>query len=235
MTQKSKNWSQREIDLAVNIYVAIILAEDAEEKFNKAAAYREASAETGRSAKSYEFRLLNLSSWLNDHGYRVANGLVPGAGTHIGANVEEMIKKGFEVRFYSPVIEKAFYKGTQLEKYDLEELKSSWVYKAEVDKVEDDKYYKKASDEAEVERLEATIDKTPDIRARIRDLKKDLGVQDQPKVVEYWMKDDPSKSTRSFDSLPEAQAFMSGLDINPNCEAYGLAKQCYLKEDWATS
>jgi len=43
-------------------------------------------------------------------------------------------------------------------------------------------------------------------------------------TIEFYMKG-KSKQYKTFDSLIAAQAFMQGLNINPNCEAYGIVRR----------
>lgn len=47
-------------------------------------------------------------------------------------------------------------------------------------------------------------------------------------VVEYWMKGEAVQA-KQFKTPGEAQAFMSALAENPNCEAYGLARRLEAK------
>jgi 5-methylcytosine-specific restriction protein A len=94
-TEKTKNWNQSEIDLAVKGYVKIMMAQKNEEKINKSALYRQLSEVTGRNPKSIEIRMLNISSWLDKNGHKWATGLKP-AGGNIGSNVEKMIETAFK-------------------------------------------------------------------------------------------------------------------------------------------
>lgn len=43
-------------------------------------------------------------------------------------------------------------------------------------------------------------------------------------TVEYYMKGEPKKY-KQCDDMEAARTFMQALSINPDCEAYGLAKQ----------
>lgn len=43
-------------------------------------------------------------------------------------------------------------------------------------------------------------------------------------IVAYWMKGE-GKQFKRFETLAEAQAFMSALAENPNCEAFGIEKE----------
>ncbi len=42
-------------------------------------------------------------------------------------------------------------------------------------------------------------------------------------TIEYYMKGEP-KQYKTFDSFKEAQVFMQALNINPDCEAYGVVR-----------
>ena len=42
-------------------------------------------------------------------------------------------------------------------------------------------------------------------------------------TVSYYMKGE-SKQVKTFDTLSEARAFMQALDINDDCEAYGIER-----------
>ncbi len=43
-------------------------------------------------------------------------------------------------------------------------------------------------------------------------------------TVEFYIRGE-SKQYKTFNSFTEAQIFMQGLEINPNCEAYGIIKR----------
>ena len=85
-------WTQKEINLAMAGYIAILIAQSSGDKFNKSKLYRELAEQTGRSAGSMEFRMMNISAWLSAHGFPVAKGLVAGGGANIGTHVEAMIE-----------------------------------------------------------------------------------------------------------------------------------------------
>jgi len=42
-------------------------------------------------------------------------------------------------------------------------------------------------------------------------------------TIYFYMKGE-AKQYRSFDSIDEARGFMAALNINPNCEAYGIQR-----------
>lgn len=42
-------------------------------------------------------------------------------------------------------------------------------------------------------------------------------------TVGYYLKGQP-KQYRTFDTLPQAQAFMAALNQNPDCESYGIER-----------
>ncbi|WP_198670257.1 HNH endonuclease [Dyella sp. C9] len=84
------DWSDSELTIAVITYREMQDEIAAGHAPNKRSTYRKLAASTGRSAKSIEYRMQNISAVLNDLGQPWIPGLKPAA--NVGSNVSDRIK-----------------------------------------------------------------------------------------------------------------------------------------------
>lgn len=70
-------WSDRDVDLVVDAYLALAESCARGQSVNKSAVYSRLSIEVGRSVKAVEYKMLNVSGVLQDLGYGHVPGLVP--------------------------------------------------------------------------------------------------------------------------------------------------------------
>lgn len=70
-------WKQDEVEAAIEAYFDMLRREVAQQKVNKVAVYRSLEAEGARTAKSYEFKMQNISAVLALNDLPFLKGLVP--------------------------------------------------------------------------------------------------------------------------------------------------------------
>lgn len=90
-----ENWTENELEAAVRAYVDIRDRADRGEKVVKSKYYRDLHERFGRSAKSYEYRMQNISYVYALLGRRWLEGLKPAknVGTNVIATLERAIAK----------------------------------------------------------------------------------------------------------------------------------------------
>ncbi len=76
-TQRGTDWSVDEVEVCVAAYFDHLALELTGNTFNKAQLYRDLSEQTGRTAKSIEFKFQNISAILNAIGREWMTGLAP--------------------------------------------------------------------------------------------------------------------------------------------------------------
>lgn len=96
MEEKQRvGWSDEELKASVEAYVLMKQKQQAGEKFSKKAIYDDLAGRFGRTAKSFEFRMQNISSVYQDMGRDWLPGLTP--ATNVGAKmfprIEALIKE----------------------------------------------------------------------------------------------------------------------------------------------
>jgi hypothetical protein len=84
-----EDWSDMELAAAVDAYNEMARLEAARKPYNKRQVYRDLAAQHGRTEKSFEYRMQNISAVLNELGRPWVPGLKP-AG-NVGANVKPRI------------------------------------------------------------------------------------------------------------------------------------------------
>lgn len=90
----NQSWTDEELIAAIQVYLQMQQAEAEQKPYSKREYYRQLSAEYGRSEKSYEYRMQNISAVLDQVGEAWIPGLKP-AG-NVGANVQERILQLFK-------------------------------------------------------------------------------------------------------------------------------------------
>lgn len=91
----AENWSEEELEAAVRAYVDMRDRADRGERVVKSAVYQDLHKQFGRSAKSYEYRMQNISYVYALLGRRWVEGLKPAknVGTNVIATLERAIAK----------------------------------------------------------------------------------------------------------------------------------------------
>ena len=105
-TEKSNNdWSDTEIQAAVDAYLGMLKREQSGEKFNKAHENRvlRLGALANRTDSSVEFRMRNISTVLEQLGYAIIKGYKP--AKNVGANVVRSILKALNAAQHNPIPE----------------------------------------------------------------------------------------------------------------------------------
>ncbi|SEN69198.1 HNH endonuclease [Nitrosomonas marina] len=87
----SENWSEEELRASVEAYVDMHRKEAKGEPFIKKNYYAQLSEKFGRTAKSYEYRMQNISYVYSLQGRRWVNGLKP--ARNVGANVIQVLER----------------------------------------------------------------------------------------------------------------------------------------------
>lgn len=87
----AKNWTTRELRVAVEQYLAMLERYRMGEAFVKSHIYEEIANEIGRSPKSVEYRMQNISYVLHAMGREWLPGLRP--ASHVGARVARQIEE----------------------------------------------------------------------------------------------------------------------------------------------
>jgi hypothetical protein len=83
------NWSDEELAAAVSAYKEMASLEAAHKPYSKRDYYRKLAARFGRTDKSFEYRMQNISAVLDELGRNWIPGLKPAA--NVGANVKSRI------------------------------------------------------------------------------------------------------------------------------------------------
>lgn len=83
------DWTKEDLGAAVLQYQRMLRMDVAGQKYNKAGVYRNLATELGRTAKSVELRMRNISAVLNEAGLPWVKGLLP--ARHVGNNVARRI------------------------------------------------------------------------------------------------------------------------------------------------
>lgn len=87
----NKNWSDEELEASVKTYFEMKNLSDKGQKFTKKQFYEQLHKRYGRSLKSFEYRMQNISFVLSAMGREWVKGLRP--AKHVGANVEKKLVK----------------------------------------------------------------------------------------------------------------------------------------------
>lgn len=87
----SENWSEDELRASVEAYVEMHRKESKGTEFTKKAYYAELSGRFGRTAKSYEYRMQNISYVFSLQGRQWVSGLKP--ARNVGTNVIQAIER----------------------------------------------------------------------------------------------------------------------------------------------
>ncbi|RNM26725.1 HNH endonuclease [Dickeya undicola] len=91
MEEKQRvGWSDEELKASVAAYVSMKQKRQAGEKFAKKAIYDDLAGRFGRTAKSFEFRMQNISSVYQDMGRDWLPGLTP--ATNVGTKISQRIE-----------------------------------------------------------------------------------------------------------------------------------------------
>lgn len=93
---KPKGWSREELKASIVVYNKMLYLEKEGEKFSKASYYKDLHAEfPARSAKSFEFRMQNISHVYDLLGRKWVTGLKPAknAGTKIIIEIKSIIEE----------------------------------------------------------------------------------------------------------------------------------------------
>jgi 5-methylcytosine-specific restriction protein A len=93
---KPKGWTRDELESAIIVYRSMLQMEKSGEKFSKAALYKLLHSDhPERSAKSFEFRMQNISHVYDLLGRKWVTGLKPAknAGTKIIIEIKSIIKE----------------------------------------------------------------------------------------------------------------------------------------------
>ena len=91
----ANKWSVEELEAAVFVYLKMHRNDFSQIKYSKKAFYRELSKKFGRTEKSYEYRMQNISHVFALMGREWVKGLKPmeNVGTNVVAVIEKAIKK----------------------------------------------------------------------------------------------------------------------------------------------
>lgn len=94
-TPPPKKWNREELTAAVKAYDEMHRKDKAGESFSKAAYYKQLAAEHDRSAKSFEYRMQNISYVYQLNGLGFVTGLKPAAnvGRNVIAELQSIIKE----------------------------------------------------------------------------------------------------------------------------------------------
>lgn len=105
-----RDWTYEELEASVDTYMAIYDLDSTNQKYVKKDFYTELSEKIGRSYKSCEYRMQNISAVLDKLGMPWIEGLKPAknVGTGVAAKLEEIIRKNIsqeqdeELELYEP-------------------------------------------------------------------------------------------------------------------------------------
>lgn len=88
------SWSEAELDAAVDTYIEMIKLETARLPYSKLSFYRRLAEKLGRSEKSIEYRMQNISAVLDEMNETWITGLKPAGnvGTRVKAQIVSLIK-----------------------------------------------------------------------------------------------------------------------------------------------
>ena len=100
----SKKWSEAELSAAVSVYLEMKQKDGSHEPYSKTDYYNKLSAEFGRTSKSFEFRMQNISHVMSLMGRTWVSGLRP--AKNVGTNIIEQIER--IILMYSRVRVKGF-------------------------------------------------------------------------------------------------------------------------------
>lgn len=91
----NNNWSDEELEAAVIAYTEMYQKELHNETFQKKSYYAELSKKYGRTEKSFEYRMQNISYVYSEMGRDFVSGLKPAknVGANVTGKIEELIKK----------------------------------------------------------------------------------------------------------------------------------------------
>lgn len=89
--QKTTNWTREELESAVKVYFEMQRKSKLNIRYKKTDYYRALSEKYGRSVKSIEYRMQNISHVLLLLGKEWLTGLVP--AKNVGSNVESIIRE----------------------------------------------------------------------------------------------------------------------------------------------
>ena len=86
-------WGKLELKASIEAYLKMIQLEQRGEKFNKSIIYQGLAKQYGRSAKSIEYRMQNISFVLSLAGRNIVTGLAPArnVGTNVLAKIEDIL------------------------------------------------------------------------------------------------------------------------------------------------
>jgi hypothetical protein len=96
-----EDWTQQELAAAVREYQSMQRIDAAGQKYNKSSIYRRLASDLGRSEKSVEMRMRNISAVLQDTGLPWLKGLAP--AKHVGANVTQAIEDALGTAIVTPL------------------------------------------------------------------------------------------------------------------------------------
>ena len=104
-TESQNSWSNEELRASVEGYIKMLNMQRTGEPFNKTGIYRTLALKTGRSLKSIEYRMQNISFALQLSGRSTVTGLAPArnVGTHVLEKIEDILSE-IEGRLPDPVI-----------------------------------------------------------------------------------------------------------------------------------
>lgn len=86
----AENWSDDELAAAVSAYIEMATLEASRKPYSKREYYRQLAARFGRTEKSFEYRMQNISAVLHEQGRDWIPGLKP--AENVGANVKPRIE-----------------------------------------------------------------------------------------------------------------------------------------------
>ena len=91
----NKNWSDEELEAAVRSYLEMKDKDLKGIKFSKVEYYRELSKKFGRSEKSFEYRMQNISFVFSELGRDWLTGLKPAknVGSNVFGKIDEIIDR----------------------------------------------------------------------------------------------------------------------------------------------
>lgn len=87
----SENWSEEELRASVQAYVEMHRKESREAAFTKKGYYEDLAKKFGRTVKSYEYRMQNISYVYSLQGRQWVSGLKP--ARNVGANVIQVLER----------------------------------------------------------------------------------------------------------------------------------------------
>lgn len=103
----SKSWSEEELGAAVDAYIAMLAQQSKGQKLIKKHYYTALSERYGRTLKSYEYRMQNISYVYALQGREWVKGLAP--ARNVGANVLEKIEALMAIREERDFLESAAF------------------------------------------------------------------------------------------------------------------------------